>query len=491
LIILTFIVVLIKVIVLLKIGDKDWQQDSYLHILFVNTVFSDLPETLLKGLGVWQKPLYTYFFSVLGLIFNSHSLIFFKFVNLIICSFTSLIVYFLLRSFRIQKIIIYIAYVLCSLCLLTFRASISVLTEPMLGLTLILAVYYFRYKRWNLACLFMGLTILARLEGFLFIGVLAFYLFIKLLCKEFKFKQLVLCMVILLFPGILWNFTGFLQTGKVTYLITNGYPLTSGIYGYGKWYSYFKGFLILDPLLLFFFSIGLITYIYLIFKSYKKNKHYFLTFLIVNIGIFFLFNTYIWVKSLFGAAGLFRYFVPLVPLMILAGALGIGYLRIDKKLFSLKLNSIQAYCFELILLLITLVAQLGIDYKVIYKGKGKFDGMDTYPDPEMSQNVIDSGKWIRDHIKGGTLMASNWAIVYYAKRNLQNIEYPIINPDFLNYESDSCYIYAITGLWMLQNNRKDILESLPQNFKLVKQYNNEVYIIVYTSKNFERNCEIY
>src|SRR5579864_2846586 len=54
---------LLRLVCILGEFNRDWEHDPYNHVIFAQSVFADLPGSLVYGVAVWAKPLYTFFFA--------------------------------------------------------------------------------------------------------------------------------------------------------------------------------------------------------------------------------------------------------------------------------------------------------------------------------------------------------------------------------------------------------------------------------------------
>lgn len=139
---LLLLMFLIKLIFILSLNNTDWEPDSYMHFLELNTIYKDFPNNLSLGLGVWTKPLYAYLFGIPVTILNTNSFLIVQVINLIIFSLISYFVYKLVLKFVNNRLIGLLSIILSTLSLTLFKSSTSSLTEPIFTLTLVLGFYF-------------------------------------------------------------------------------------------------------------------------------------------------------------------------------------------------------------------------------------------------------------------------------------------------------------------------------------------------------------
>jgi hypothetical protein len=102
-----------------------------------------------------------------------------------------------------------------------------------------------------------------------------------------------------------WSFgtlSAFWKNGEPLFVITNGYPMTAGIYGFGNFIYYAKEFIAFDTLLFLFFILG--SALVLI----RRTPEMLLVSTVAAL-LYFLAMTIIWSRGAFGSVGLLRYFV--------------------------------------------------------------------------------------------------------------------------------------------------------------------------------------
>jgi 4-amino-4-deoxy-L-arabinose transferase-like glycosyltransferase len=192
-------IILLKVIIIREIGNRDWEPDGYNHVLYVNSVFSNIPSSLKLGIEVWAKPLYTYIFGLISLIIGGRSLFNVQILNVFIWSISSFIIYLIANLLGGRRnISIFIGF-LTSITFIVFRDSMTSLTEPVFTLFLVLNIYFLMKSKYLLSTLCISLLPLGRMEGFIFLCIyFLFILYIFIFKNEFGTKKLFLYGVICL-----------------------------------------------------------------------------------------------------------------------------------------------------------------------------------------------------------------------------------------------------------------------------------------------------
>lgn len=391
---------IVKLLTILAFNNSDWEPDSYMHFLELRTVYSSIPEHLNIGIGVWSKPLYSYLLGVPVSIFNSNTFFIVQAFNLLIFSFISYLIYKLVLIFTQNKKLGLLALVLSALSLTLFKSSTSALTEPIFTLTLILGFYSIIKQKTYLASFFISLSVLGRIEGLFFIGIYFLWLVLKL-----KNRKLIYHFLLLAIPGLIWNFLGFLQTGYPLYIFDNGYPSVPGAYGYGQIYSFGWQFLTKELVVSLLFGLGLLVFI----KNFKKiERKLELSLLLLWTVLFFIAQSILWWKGLFGSAGLMRYFVSTIPFMILFAAIVLNYWNIRHKFKILS-------TFLVLQVIILSIFVLGI-----IPSRKEFP-IQEKEFPIQEDELIKAGQWLNSNMKNEDYLGSDRPeVIYYAQRDLSN-----------------------------------------------------------------------
>lgn len=455
LIILLLAIVLIKILVLVEIDHKDWEPDGYMHTLIINTIFKDFPNNIPLGIDVWAKPLYTYFFSIINLIFGDY-ITNIQIGNVLIVTLVSLLIYKI--SFKLsssQKVSIFIA-IMSSINFLVFRSSLTALTEPLFTLILVLGFYYLISNKYLISMLFIGLLPLGRMEGFLFViiwGLLLIWLTFK---KTLNLKGFIKGILLLALPAIVWNFLGFLKSGSILFIVNNGYPNTPGVYGFGGWIDYFHGFLIQEPVALFLIIFGIIV---IGLKVYTRKIKLFEIILFTSIYSYLIINIVFWRYGIFGTAGLMRYFIPIIPLIHLLSS------------YLLTSNYIKRLGNKYLLFTV-IILQLIFTLGSMYLYKGFFMGLLNYP--SQSQNVINVERQLKN-ISNCKIIGAYPSDIYYSGRNLANSEQYFDRNMIIDESKKGDYIFLANEDWI----RKQKIEIKNSNYTEKQLFSSREIIIYY------------
>lgn len=395
---------LFKVFIATRFNNSDWEPDSFMHFLELKTVFTDFPNNLSMGLGVWTKPLYAYPLGFLVQIFNIKDLFFVEIINILISLLISFIVFKIVYKLTVNFKIALFSIFLCAFSLTLFKSSVSTLTDQIFGLMLILNLYLALQKRYKLASLFVGLSVIGRIEGLFFVGIYNLWLILELTKDNSRnevIKKLLINWVITLIPVFIWNFLGAINSGLPLFVIQGGYPSKPGVYGYGGYFSYPRMFLIQDLIVTLLFS-GATLVLARKFKEIRSNWFLFLVW--GSFTGFFLVEAILWKLGIFGSAGLMRYFVGVIPYMIIVSGFGIYKVlsRFDNLKQKLILSAFIILQFGLLIMHLS-----GIGF--------------TKSFPAENNDFKLAGEWIKQNISEDEFMYSDRPeAIYYSGRNLTN-----------------------------------------------------------------------
>lgn len=420
--ILGAIFVLKVFVILAGVGDRGWEPDSYAHFNELATVYADFPNNLEIGLGVWAKPLYTYLFglpvALLGGVAGLGGLWMVQVLNVAIFALISFLLFRIIKRVTESESLGIIAVLLLSLDFISLRASLSALTEPIFTLFLVSGVYLVLKQRYGWAGLVLGLAVLGRIEGLFFLGVFNLWLvwnnWQKLAemkeprLKLNKLSEILGVWVIGILPVFVWNFIGFLGTGKVLYIFQQGYPVSEQVYGTGGWFDLLATLGLHTTAI---FGGFVVASIFLILKFRKISGEKFgkeIYLMWAMAAGFVLTQVITWRFGLFGSAGLARYFISVVPFLIIClffiECLEVHSLRWRKQ-FKMLVNA-------------SLVALTGLVTIVHFLGLGPIDSKWLSGESMVYQTA---GEWLKDNVKEGDFLASDRPeVVYYAGRNLEN-----------------------------------------------------------------------
>ncbi|MBP6977925.1 MAG: hypothetical protein PHD61_01165 [Bacteroidales bacterium] len=204
-----------------------------------------------------------------------------------------------------------------------FKYIFSGMTEHLLGLALILAVYLMLKRQITLSVLIVSFMPFMRSEGLILAGVFALYLFVK---KQYRYLPLLLvghfCYSIagyFYFRDFLWVFN------RIPYLNLDSW------YGSGHWPDFiFKLYYVIGLPLFAMLILGLGWMAVKLFRKRQVNDHpNFTEELILIYGsfiAFFLAHTAFWALGIFNSMGLGRVLNSVVPLTALIGMRGLEWI---------------------------------------------------------------------------------------------------------------------------------------------------------------------
>ena len=408
---------LYKLFLIIDLKGSCFEPDAYQHFLDLKSVYKDFPANLSIGLSQWHKPVYTYTFGLIVNFFQLQSLTFVQILNLILSIISSGFVYLcVLKLFSGKKKLGYLAVILYSFGWITFQSSLTAMTEPIYTVLVISAFYLVLKKKFNIASLLFGLSVLARFEGMLFVGLYFLWLVLTNI-KNLKFLFIQVIWIGL--PIFIWNFLGYLSSGNMLFLLNGGYTSQSvGIYGYGEIQSLFKKIFLEEPIVLSSFILGLLLFLKRLINRDKprvEEQGFVLVFIFVVTSI--IFQSVLWVGGLFGSAGLTRYFVGTMPFMVIGSIYGINevFLKISNKIL-LKFAWISL-----------VVIQIGFALNLYWGFSGK-------PlKPVFPSEFAQAGEWIKKNVPLETkLFYDRPEVVYFANRDYTNSF--LFTHDMLNTE---------------------------------------------------------
>lgn len=451
---ITIILVLItififKLFTLVSFDNVEWEPDSYMHFLELRTVYADFPNNLEMGLNVWSKPLYIYPLGLIVQIFNTNSFLLTQITNVFIFLLTAILVYKIVLKVYGNFHIALLSLVLTSLSLTLFKSSVSVLTEPIFTLLLVSSFYFLSKGKYLLASVLMGMCVLARIEGLFFISLHFLYLL-----HEFKFniRKLFLNGLLLALPMFAWNFIGFISTGNILYFRTFFQSYSSGNYGVGSLLDYPKLFITKEFVLSMLFVIAIITF--LKFNQQLKNKKLILYSLVIFLGFVFI-QAILWSRGALGTAGLIRYFISVIPFMIIfiATLFKVISIRTNKKTFLLVIVTITLGQVSLLSMYLTGTV------------------VNTKEFPKVEQSLVIAGEWAKDNIESSVFLAADRPeILYYSQRDLTNSK--VYFGDDFRDRKPGIYIWTE---WSPKTNSipKSDIESVAE---FITEFDNQVFI---------------
>lgn len=440
---------IIKLVTLISFNNVEWEPDSYMHFLELRTVYADFPNNLDLGLNVWSKPLYIYPLGLLVQIFNTESFLLTQIVNVLIFLLTALLVYKIVLKLYGNFLTAILSLILTSFSLTLFKSSVSVLTEPIFTLLLVLSFYFLTKRKFLLSSLIMGLCVLARIEGLFFIGLHFLYL-----VHEFKFniRKVIFSGILLGLPLFVWNFVGFLSTGNILYFRTFFQSYSSGNYGVGSLLDYPKLFITKEFILSLLFVAAI--FIFIKFNKKFKNKKLIIYSFVIFTGFVFI-QAILWSRGALGTAGLIRYFISVIPFMVI-------FIASFFKIISLYLNQ-KIFLFTIITVTFSQILLLALYLSGTIVNTKEF--------PKVESSLILAGEWAKNNVEQFEFLAADRPeILYYAQRDLTNSKV-YFGEDFRNRKSG---IYIWTE-WSPITNKIERMQ-LEAEGELLIQFNNQVFV---------------
>ncbi len=302
----------------------------------------------------------------------------------------------------------------------------SALTEPLMSLIIVTAMYLLYKEKFIYAALVMSFSLYARTEGiFLTLYILLYLSFIK---QWRSIPFLTVGFFIYSFAGLIFGHN-FLW-----YFTENPYNIVSP-YGHGEWSDFFKKYTIIfgapETIGL---CIGLIIILFLSIKKIKKlnfsqliPEHKFLLLAVVPAVLLFMFHVIVWKFGLCGSFGLERVITCVSPLFSLIICYGINYI-INFKFFNrISIPMVSAFLF-----LVVLYTFKHVHYPLKAYGGDKIE--------------LEAGKWFKHNFDQNCIVYyAHPAIIFNAERDpfdkKLNIEEFDLNADSLSDKSLPTYIF--------------------------------------------------
>lgn len=446
---LLVVIFVIKVIIARSYNNVEWEPDSYMHFLQLKTVFANFPQNINIGMNAWAKPLYIYPLGFLVAIFNVQSVFFVEIINVLIFSVVSFLVYKIVLKIYGNFFVAVFALIATSFSLTLFKSSASTLTEPVFTLFLISSLYFTIGKRYYLAGLLVGLSVLGRIEGLFFIGM---YLLFILLSHYRNKREIINNSVITLAPIFLWNLIGFLTTGNILYVRTFFQSYSINDYGKGDILGYPRLFITKEFLITIIFILSVFAFA----KFYKKFKFKkeILYWGIISATFIFV-QIIFWLFGLFGTAGLMRYFVCVIPFMII----------FESSIFFILKERISLNRFRIVVIVIS-VLQVVLTFfylnGIIFRTK-EF--------PTVEQSYVQAGEWIKSNISSSEFLAADRPeVIYYSGRDLTNSRTDF-NKEF-NENKNGIYVWTE---WSVGANNIT-KEQIEMKSILLKSFDGKVFV---------------
>ncbi len=446
---LIVVVFLVKLVTLFTFNNTEWEPDSYMHFLELRSIFADFPQNLILGLNVWSKPLYIYPLGLIVQIFNIKDFFLIEIINTLIFILISWLVYKIVLNVYKNFAVAVVALILSSFSLTLFKSSVSVLTEPIFTLTLVGSFYFLTKKKFTLASLFIGLSVLARIEGLFFIAI---YLGYILYAYKLTAKQIVKNTLYSFLPFIIWDLLGFFITGDILYFRTFFQSYSAGNYGNGTLFDYPKLFLTKE----FILSTCFIIAVFFLGKyKHKLVNKKLITYSFVLFTGFVTVQAVLWSRGAFGTAGLMRYFVSVIPFLIIFIC---SIFVIIRSLFSPRI-----FILSLVIVSALQTALLGMYLTGTIVNTKEFPKVESY--------FVESGEWLKDNYTEETFIAADRPeILYYSQRNLLNSK--IYFSDDYALRTPGIYVWTE---WSPITN-KITKEDIDSNASLIKEFDNKVFV---------------
>lgn len=297
--------------------NQDWEPDGYKHVIISKATFAALPGSLWYAVEVWAKPVYTLFYAALYRILPASwpAVVITQVANSVMWTAASLLVLGVARSLFQNRYTLIVIAAFAAFAYVSFRASVSANTEPFGALVFALGMLLLS-KRYATAALFVfGSEILIRMDAVFCVSVFPLWIVGRVMLDRDlgladRLWRSVRYGVAFALPLFVWNLAGFWHTGSPLFVLTNGYPTTAGIYGFGSATYYVREFLHFDPLLFLSFLAGSILILV------RRQSELLVAFAIAALAYFVAMAVF-WAMGAFGSAGLLRYFVFQYPLWLL------------------------------------------------------------------------------------------------------------------------------------------------------------------------------
>jgi hypothetical protein len=416
------LIFIVKLSLIYKMNGTDWEPDAYEHFLQLRTVFGHFPQFWTMGISEWSKPLFTFIIGAIVNICSSFSLSSVQIVNLLLSEICAFLIYKITTGISKNKALGLVSAVVYALGWLSFQSSLTAMTEPLYALMLTVSIYFCWRRQYSRASIFMGLSVLARFEGIVILGIFCLWLILISPKKNkiaFLLKQWLLAVMLI----IIWNLIGWAVYHDPLFLLRSGYGgVQSGSYGYGNWWHYLGSLAIKEPLAMLLFTLASGYLYYLLIVKNKKvfRENIKLLWLCVSVFISYLiFQSILWVYGLFGSAGLLRYFVGVMPFAVVAGIAGWQVIaNLLKDLWQRLPKFWQVITPAKGLVIIEILFVLAASYLSLGKayGWGKPSYLPTYPTAFAA-----AGNWIKTNIPAtAELYSTRPEVVYFATRDYSN-----------------------------------------------------------------------
>ncbi len=423
------LIIVVKLVFIISLGDKGWEPDSYMHFLQLETIWQNFPNNLVLGLSVWAKPLYAYLYSLIITIFNVDKLWILQVVNVYVVAASSVIVSLIVRKLKFSEWTSLLALVLTNLSFTLFRSSVTVLTEPIFTLFLISSFYLLQTKRYLWSIILVGISVLGRIEGLWFVALWLIIMYFE----KIEWRKILGYGLLMILPAFIWNYLGFLQTGEFFFLLNRGYPTEAGAYGFGSIFYYPRAFIEMEPIWILLLLLSLVV-IWESRRSASKWLYYIALIFFSFIGV----QMILWLRGAFGTAGLLRYFVSIIPFGIILAVYFIDVL-IDKFRFK-EISTI-------FIVLIICGTQLVFSLNIFHKGGYSYNLLNY---PEVAESFKKAGEFIDLLPSDDLIFSLRPSFAYYSERNLNQINVDI-NDFKRNFDA------GVTGVYLWEEDWSELI----------------------------------
>lgn len=198
---------------------------------------------------------------------------------------------------------------------------VSVMTEILFSLVLILSIYFILQERYILAAILFSSLFLIRTEGYILYPFVAFV---------FAWKRQWIAIPFLGFFFLLYSIIGWFYFGDFLWLINQiPYGDTSELYGTGELLFFAKQYkLIFGRWAGIFMAIGIllagIQFLMLIWKERKLKTDFIL--IEVLLLVYFAAHSYVWWSGTGASAGLIRVMAAIIPLAALSAVRTVDFI---------------------------------------------------------------------------------------------------------------------------------------------------------------------
>lgn len=314
---------LLRIAFILVHFDIDWEPDGYNHVNIARSVFLDPPGTLWLMIDVWAKPLYTAFFGVLLHVVPTSwpAIVVTQITNALFWTGAAWLTLLVARDLFPRRGTLILVGAIAAFTYVSFRASVTANTEAMGALIFAGGLWLWQRGHFGASLVAMGSLILVRTDAGFCVVVFPLWAMGRSLVSGAggvprRMARAVRYGVLFSLPLVLWNLLGYLHTGSPLYVLTHGYPMARGIYGFGHELHYVKEFVRFDTVLFGLFGAGT-----LLALVHARRMPGVLVVSALASAVYFAVMTLMWAFGAFGSAGLLRYFVFNYPAWLLLAGL--------------------------------------------------------------------------------------------------------------------------------------------------------------------------